>query len=177
MEIGQKLKNMRTQKNLTLEELANRCELSKGFLSQLERDLTTPAIDTLDDILEALGSNLSDFFKADKNYKKVFTKEDYYINEQDGATTHWIVPNAQKNAMEPILLTLQEGKTSQILDPYNGEEFGYVLKGVVTLYEGGTAYQLNKGDTFYIQANHRHYLANECKKEAVILWVSTPPNF
>lgn len=177
MEIGHKLKEMRVQKNLTLEELANRCELSKGFLSQLERDLTSPGIDTLDDILEALGSNLSDFFKEDKNYKKVFTKEDYYINEQDGATTHWIVPNAQKNAMEPILLTLEEGKSSQILDPYNGEEFGYVLEGVITLYEGGETYRLKKGETFYIQANHKHYLVNEYKENAVILWVSTPPNF
>ncbi len=177
MKIGHKLKEMRVQKNLTLEELANRCELSKGFLSQLERDLSTPGLDTLDDILEALGSSLSDFFKEERNYKKTFTQEDYYINEKDGSTIHWIVPNAQKNAMEPILLTLKEGKSSQIQDPFNGEEFGYVLEGVITLYEGGETYHLKKGDTFYIQSNHRHYLKNENAEDAVVLWVSTPPNF
>ena len=58
MNIGQKIKELRMQNNLTLEELANRCELTKGFLSQLERNLTSPSIATLDDILEALGTNL-----------------------------------------------------------------------------------------------------------------------
>ena len=62
MEIGSKIKRLRAQQGLTLEELASRCELTKGFLSQLERDLTSPSIATLADILEALGSSLSEFF-------------------------------------------------------------------------------------------------------------------
>ena len=71
MEIGNKIKQLRTQKGLTLEELASRSELTKGFLSQLERDLTSPSITTLGDILEALGSSLSEFFREDKNEKIV----------------------------------------------------------------------------------------------------------
>ena len=55
MEIGKKIKALRTKNGLTLEELASRSELTKGFLSQLERDLTSPSISTLEDILEALG--------------------------------------------------------------------------------------------------------------------------
>ena len=66
MEIGKKIKALRTKNGLTLEELASRSELTKGFLSQLERDLTSPSISTLEDILEALGTNLSDFFKEEK---------------------------------------------------------------------------------------------------------------
>ena len=62
MEIGHKLKQLRVRQNLTLEELASRCELTKGFLSQVERNLTSPSIVTLNDILEALGSSLADFF-------------------------------------------------------------------------------------------------------------------
>ena len=61
MEIGEKLRRLRTEKQLTQEELANRCELSKGFISQLENDLTSPSIATLIDILEILGTNLRDF--------------------------------------------------------------------------------------------------------------------
>ena len=52
MEIGHKLKQLRVRQNLTLEELASRCELTKGFLSQVERNLTSPSIVTLNDILE-----------------------------------------------------------------------------------------------------------------------------
>ena len=67
MDIGHKIKQLRVQNGLTLEELASRSELTKGFLSQLERNLTSPSISTLEDILEALGSSLSDFFMEEKN--------------------------------------------------------------------------------------------------------------
>ena len=52
MNIGQKVRELRIAKNLTQEELADRSELSKGFISQLERDLTSPSIATLVDILQ-----------------------------------------------------------------------------------------------------------------------------
>lgn len=58
MKIGAKVKELRVQKGLTQEELADRTELSKGFISQLERDLTSPSIATLMDILQALGTDL-----------------------------------------------------------------------------------------------------------------------
>ena len=63
MELGGKIKQMRNQKGLTQEELADRCELTKGYISQLENDLNSPSIATLTDILSALGSNLSEFFR------------------------------------------------------------------------------------------------------------------
>ena len=65
MEIGSKLRELRIAKNLTQEELADRAELSKGFISQVERDLTSPSIATLMDILQCLGTSLKDFFQDD----------------------------------------------------------------------------------------------------------------
>ena len=62
MNIGNKIKELRISKNLTQEELADRAELSKSFISQLERDLTSPSIATLIDILQCLGTDLKDFF-------------------------------------------------------------------------------------------------------------------
>ena len=67
MEIGDKIRRLRVAKQLTQEELANRCELSKGFISQLENDLTSPSIATLIDILDILGTNLTEFFSEDTN--------------------------------------------------------------------------------------------------------------
>ena len=114
---------------MTLEELASRTELSKGFISQLENDLTSPSITTLLDIVEALGTNMSSFFKVDKEEQQVFTREDYFVDEKEGSIIHWIVPNAQKNDMEPILLELHpQGRSNEVL-PHEGEEFGYVLAG------------------------------------------------
>ena len=79
MDIGNKIKQLRIQKGLTLEELASRSELTKGFLSQLERNLTSPSIATLNDILEALGTSLSEFFKEAKEEKIVFRKNDFFL--------------------------------------------------------------------------------------------------
>ena len=59
MEIGSKIKRLRVRLGLTQEELAARTELTKGFISQLERDITSPCIATLMDSLEALGTNVS----------------------------------------------------------------------------------------------------------------------
>lgn len=78
MDIGHKIKQLRIQKGLTLEELASRSELTKGFLSQMERNLTSPSIATLNDIVEALGSSLSEFFREDKEEQIVFHKKDFF---------------------------------------------------------------------------------------------------
>ncbi len=177
MDIGARLKQLRVQNNLTLEELANRSELTKGFLSQVERDLTSPSIDTLSDILEALGTSLSAFFANEVDRRFVFSQEDYFVKEDDHQTIHWIVPNAQKNDMEPILLTLEPMQTSMIMEPYTGETFGYVLQGKVKLIYGEREAILKKGDTFYFKANKSHHIVNLVDKQSKLLWVSTPPSF
>lgn len=177
MEIGYKIRQLRVQKDLTLEELASRCELTKGFLSQLERDLTSPSIATLSDILEALGSSLAEFFKEDKPEQIVFRSEDIFVDEQEGYTIDWIVPNAQKNEMEPIIMTIPEGGKSFEVTPHSGEEFAIVLEGCVMLVHGDRKYVIKKGETFYLKGKDFHYLINTKKKPAKILWVSTPPLF
>ena len=111
MNIGNKIKELRIEKNLTQEELANRAELSKGFISQLERNLTSPSIATLIDILQCLGTNLTEFFAEESDEQIVFRKDDFFVKKDTELrnTIEWIIPNAQKNMMEPILLTLEAG--------------------------------------------------------------------
>ena len=177
MKIGKRLKELRLQNDLTLEELASRSELTKGFLSQLERDLTSPNITALENILEALGTNLADFFQSSKEEQNVFHTQDFFVDEQDERTIEWIIPNAQKNEMEPILLTLKPGCQSQEMKAHSGEEFGYVLKGQIQLVIGNKKYKVRSKETFYISGKQSHYLINSGSMEAKILWVSTPPMF
>ena len=138
MQIGLKLKELRMAKGLTQEELANRAELSKGFISQLERDLTSPSIATLVDILQCLGTNLKDFFWDVSDDQVVFRDSDYFEKEDTELKNkiEWIIPNAQKNMMEPIRLTLEPGGSTYPDIPHEGEEFGYVLSGSVTIHLG-----------------------------------------
>ncbi len=177
--LGQKLKALRLENGLTQEELANRCELTKGFISQLERHLTSPSIATLTNILEVLGTTLSDFFNEDADDVFIFTPDDYYekIDTNLNHTIHWIVPNAQKYAMEPIIIELEPGGQSFEDEPHSGEEFGYVLEGEVTLKVGKKKYIIHAGNTFYYMTNKTHVLENHSKKKASVLWVSTPPMF
>ena len=177
MDIGHKIKQLRVQNGLTLEELASRSELTKGFLSQLERNLTSPSISTLEDILEALGSSLSDFFKEEKDEQTVFQKKDFFIDERDDYTINWIVPNTQKNDMEPILIEIPQGGKSFSVRPHGGEEFGYVVDGTAVLIAGDKRYVIKKGETFYMTGKDFHYITNEKAKTAKIIWVSTPPLF
>ena len=179
MDIGEKIKQLRIKMNLTQEELANRSELSKGFISQVERNLTSPSIATLIDILEALGDNLKNFFSDSDSEKIVFKKDDMFIQE-DNALNHiiqWIVPNAQKNQMEPILIKLLKNGRSLSHNAYEGEVFGYVIRGSLYLHIGQRKFRLKKGESFYYKANAEHFLENAAEYEAEVLWVTTPPNF
>ena len=178
-DIGIKIKQLRLENGLTQEELANRCELTKGFISQIERHLTSPSITTLIDILEVLGTTLGEFFSEDSEDLYVFTPADFYEKTDDALkhTIHWIVPNAQKYEMEPIIIDIEPGGTSFEDEPHAGEEFGYVLEGEVVLKVGKKRVTLYQGETFYYMSNKPHVLENNSKKRAKILWVSTPPMF
>lgn len=179
MDIGKRLKALRNKNGLTLEELASRCELTKGFLSQLERNITSPSISTLEDVTEVLGVSLEDFFKEEKDEQIKYDKDDYFIDEKESATITWLVPSSQKNEMEPILLSLEEHGESNVMEPHEGEEFGYVLQGKVELLniDSKKRITLKKGETFYLRGNHPHKLVNNSKQKAEIIWITTPPLF
>ena len=121
MEIGNKIRRMRLQRGLTQEELADRCELSKGFISLLERDLTSPSLDTLADILESLGTDLTSFFAKNDAEKIVFGENDIFVKEDEEGIKgriRWLVPSAQKNRMEPILVEMAPGGETDEDDPH-----------------------------------------------------------
>ena len=177
MDIGNKLKELRVLKGLTQEELADRSELSKGFISQLERNLTSPSITTLMDILQCLGTSIGEFFNEAPDEQIVFGKQDYFVklDTEYKNEIKWIIPNAQKNTMEPIYLTLQAGGSTCPDTPHEGEEFGYVLQGTVSIHLGNKTYKAKKGESFYYTADKTHFLSS--KNGATLIWVSSPPSF
>ena len=86
MELGEKIKELRNRQGLTQEELADRAELSKGFISQLERDMTSPSIATLEDLLQCLGTTLGEFFMEEQEEEQiVFTEEDFFVKKDEEA--------------------------------------------------------------------------------------------
>ncbi len=179
MDIGKKIRALRLGNSLTQEELANQLELTKGYISQLENNLTSPSMQTLFALLEVLGTDIHEFFSKEEEQTYIYKKEDFYEKENVDLkhVISWIVPNALKYEMEPILIDLKPGGQSEIGDPHPGEEFGYVLEGQVTLVINKKRYIIRKGETFYYLANKEHYIINNSQQSARVLWVSTPPMF
>jgi len=90
--IGKKIRALRLGNNLTQEELANRLELTKGYISQLENNLTSPSMQTLFAILEVLGTDVHEFFSIEEEQTVVFKKEDFYEKENH-TLKHMLVKN------------------------------------------------------------------------------------
>lgn len=180
MEIGNRIRRLRLQRGLTQEELADRCELSKGFISLLERDLTTTTLDTLGDILECLGTDYASFFADRSDEKIVYGTEDIFIKEDEEqlhGRIRWLIPTAQKNSMEPILVEMAAGGETEEDDPHEGEEFGYILSGSVKLIIGSRTEKVRAGESFYFKPTAPHRISNAGKSPCKFIWVSTPPSF
>ncbi len=177
MKLGEKIRSMRLECNLTQNELADRCELTKGYISQIENDLTSPSIATLMDILAALGTTLKDFFSEDEEERIVFCEEDFIEKTDGDEIINWLIPNAQKNMMEPVRIELKPGASTSEDVPHEGEEFGYVLNGQIVLHVGARKIPCKKGNSFYYKADKTHFITNNGKTDAVFIWVSTPPTF
>ena len=179
MKIGDRLRRLRLLRGLTQEELADRCELSKSFISLLERDLTSPSLDTLSDLLETLGSDLPTLFRKEDE-RLVFGSEDIFVKEDPEGLKgmiKWLIPSAQKNQMEPILVEMAPGGETAGDDPHEGEEFGYVLSGTIRIVLGDRTEKVRKDESFYFRPTAPHKLVNAGKGPCRVLWVSTPPSF
>jgi transcriptional regulator with XRE-family HTH domain len=178
MKIGEKVKNLRLAQDLTQEDLADRADLTKGFISMLERDLTSPSLDTLELILNALDTSLAEFFEDEEAANVVFPKDKrVVIDNENGTITEVPIAGAQGREMDMIIVTLSPGSATPKERSHNGDECGLVLEGSVWIVAGRETYKAEKGDAFYYEANKQHWLENRSTKEAKILWISSPPSF
>ena len=176
--IGERIKMLRQAKSLTQEELATRAGLTKGFISQVERNLTSLSVESLIGILDALDEKPSNFFNGAFDEKIVFRFRDRVeLEREDVKRFQILVPAAQNRLMDPALLELDVGERTPEEEPHGGEEFGFVLAGGVEVVLGGKPHRVKRGECFYFKATKRHCIANRRKKKSVVLWVSSPPYF
>jgi transcriptional regulator with XRE-family HTH domain len=178
MKIGEKLKNLRLASDLTQEELAERAGLTKGFISQIEHDLTSISLESLEHILTALDTTLGAFFNETIGERVIHPPAHRTAIIKAGVKSfQLLVPGATNREMEPALLSLAPGQATEESEPYPGEEFGFVLKGHISLHLGAQVFKAKKGDSFYFSADRHYKLQNTGKGEAVVLWVTCPPYF
>jgi transcriptional regulator with XRE-family HTH domain len=174
--IGAKIKALRLASDLTQEELADRAELTKGFISQLENDQTSISVDSLEDILSALGVSMSEFFSQAAEPRAVFSPDDRIeVTDMGASMFEILVPSSTNNIMDPLLVELKPGEKLEKMKPGPGEQFGYVLKGTISLRLDQHRYEVPRGHCFYFESDRASQIANRGKSLAQLLWVVTPP--
>jgi transcriptional regulator with XRE-family HTH domain len=180
LKIGERLKRLRMINSLTQEELASRADLTKGYISQLENDATSPSIATLKDIIDVFGVSMQDFFSGVEQKEAIVFGKDSRVEpdtENDRIKVELLVPGAQNREMDPVLVTIGPGEEMDEQPFHEGEEFGFVLLGKIQLRLDDRLYTIKKDECFYFASDKKHSVKNIGRGVARILWVVTPPTF
>ena len=181
-DIGSKVKELRTNKKMTLKDLSEQTNLSTGFLSQLERGLTSIATDSLAKIAEALEVDLSFFFASyTKNRNLIMRSYEKEISQiVSGRFIHYhLTNNSPGKAMLPRLIELLPINSAEDVSQYahEGEEFVYVLEGTLTLFINNEQFELFPGDSAHYSSNLVHNWANYTNKMVRLIVTSVPNPF
>lgn len=176
LQIGKKIKTLRMASDLTQAELADRADLTKGFISQFENDQCSISVDSLTDLLDALGVSLQDFFTDESDTSVVFAlKNRIAVDGKGVAKFEILVPGSTNNVMDPILVELAPGEYLEPIDPHPGEQFGFILKGTLTLKLGQSQHKVISGSCFYFEADQPSQIMNHGNTTVKLLWITTPP--
>lgn len=180
--IGQTIKELRSKRGLTLEELAERSGCSPGFVSQLENSKAAPSITTLYAIAEALAVNVTDFFPSVIDPTRVTRHDSRESFHFEGSATVYSLLSTKfhHGALGIFLMTYNpadQALPTDELRKHMGEEFVYVVDGVLRLWIGEGSYDLYPGDSAHFVSTTRHRFENRSNQPAVALSLITPSIF
>lgn len=174
--IGAHLRQLRAKNKLSLAQVAEAVGISVGFLSAMERSQMSGSVGTLRKLARFYKTNILDFFDANgTSSRQVRPAERKVLHAGTGVRMELLAWG--NTVMEPHLFRI--GPEAGSGDPYTheGEEFIYVLRGDLEITLDGEGYHLKAGDSFYFESATPHRWKNPGRKEALVLWVNTPPTF
>ena len=175
MSISEQLRLLRKSHGFTLEELAKRCGISKGYLSRVENGQQTPAVSTIQVLAAALNSDIADLLDAvpgnlSDGLDIKFASD---LDEMETAAGYAFQPllNSYRNKhMSPFLLEIATGETKKF--SHDSEEYFYIAEGAVEFIYKGKTYPLSRGDSVYFDSREKHFFRNTCKEKAVLVTVN-----
>ncbi|MBG0763433.1 MAG: helix-turn-helix transcriptional regulator [Tissierellales bacterium] len=178
-DFGDKINKLRKEKNMTLKDLSEKCNLSVAFLSQIERGLAAPAIVSLDTIAEALDVDFSYFFNMPRKEKKIVNRSynnNPLVIDHSNFIYNELSTHLKNRKMEAMHVTILPGKEENYpaVGEHKGEEFIYVIEGLVTLIYGEQEMDLYPGDSAHYNSNVPHSWRNNTNKIAKLISVNTP---
>ena len=181
MKIGYRIKDLRTRQRVTLKGLAEKTELTTSFLSQIERDLVSPSVRSLEKIAQALNTKVGHFFEREETKELIFIKKatDKQVldDEEKGIFCETLASGILNIKMQPHVFTLGKGaELTKELIYSDGEKFGMVLKGKMELQCDLEKFTLEDGDSIYCAYIKRlHRVINVGETEAKLLWIVFVP--
>lgn len=180
--IGIKIKKLRISKQLTIKQLSDESGLSTGFLSQLERGMSTIAIDSLAKIASILGTDLSAFIEntSKTNESVVRSYNQQYSHLNSVTIQHMLSNDVESFSFLPRLIEIfpcsDEGE-QRIGHDHEGEEFIYLLEGALEIHIDGLQQTLFPGDSLQIKSNINHTWENKTNKTVKLLSINFPNPF
>lgn len=179
--MGQKIRQLRTDSRLTLEEAAERAGCTPGFLSQVELNQAVPSISMLYAIAQALGVKVTYFFPRMISGKVVRADEREVFRFEGSSIVYSLLSTSFPNRkLESLLVQIDPVDGALPADEFRfhpGEEFAYVLEGTLRLWIGDAIHDLNPGDSVHFESTVKHRLENPGDRPMVALWALTPPVF
>lgn len=177
LSLGERIRNLRIERELTLAALSARSQISVGMLSHIERGRTSPSLKLLDRLRVALGVPLASFFDVDidRNAEQgTVTRQGQrstLLFSKTGLTKELLSPPGHPE-MEFFMLSIAVGGGSGP-DPWrrNGEKAGYVLQGRIELRIGEQSHLLAEGDAFQFDSRQPHSFQNLAETETKVIWI------
>ncbi|MET3290371.1 helix-turn-helix domain-containing protein [Brevibacillus fluminis] len=169
---GAEVRQLRQQKRLTLQNLADKTSLSVSLLSQIERGLVDPTISTFWKICSALDVPINHFFQLPPEQDPVIRKDQRKIIElaETNVKYHVLTP-IQQGKIEFLLVEIEPGEIVQPeLVAHSGEECGFVLQGELKVMLDDREYHLHEGDSIGFPSTHPHRYLNPGKKTSISIW-------
>jgi transcriptional regulator with XRE-family HTH domain len=179
--LGANIRRVRKRRGLTIEQLGEASGMSISFISQVERNLISPSVNSLQKISRALGIQIGGFFEEPTAASPVVRTADrprlIYHNRSE---EEYLLTPIKSKYLQVLYYRLKPGATSGET-PYShesDEECGIVLHGQLEVEVDGEKYLLDEGDTITFASHLPHAWRNPNKKEECeALWVVTPPGY
>jgi transcriptional regulator with XRE-family HTH domain len=178
IDIGKKVEKYRKTKNLSIRELAKLAEITPSMLSQIERGLANPSIQTLKILAKTLDVPTFSFFIEEKNTADLVVRKDQRKKMViENLSYELLSPDFTGNLVSAIMTVLPNTSSSEKLLEHKGEEVAFVLEGKIKIYLNEEKYILEAGDSVKIPAYMKHKWENDFNQNAIVLFSVTPPAF
>ncbi|WP_375166748.1 cupin domain-containing protein [Bradyrhizobium brasilense] len=178
--VGRRIRDLRRSKEMSLEVVAARTDLSIGFISQIERGLSSPSLRVLATLADVLGVGIAALFGAtprDDGAGGIVTREVQRAELKlwrTGISKQLLSPAGSESRLNLFLVHLEPGgNTGDEFYTHDGEEAGLVLQGEMTLTVDTETWTLKQGDSFRFASRRPHRFSNPARDaKAVVLWVN-----